>query len=999
MDYNELIQDFNDEMPAIQLSTHTNYISYEELRSLKHKAIAHLNIRSFPQNGAKLQDILTEVGNNLHIITLSEIWAFQGETFHDFQPPAFELRGDGWGGVAIMVKNGISFQKVNELSFIKPHLETCTILTKIANRSRLITCLYRPPNSSLIDFYNEIQNLLSKKEDKFMDIDHDILGDYNHDLMTLSRNSRLTQIIDQFNYDYSINRPTRISDSLKIIDYFISNCNNNCKFYILPCSISDHFLICKSLEGNIKRPKTKQCRVYSEENTDTFKNLLLNEDWNDVRQEDQDDQKWERFFSKADRIFNTAFPIKTIRINYEVADRPWCNDEILHDCETERKLFLRMKKHRNNAVLKARYKDVKKALDKKIRIAKKAYLDSLFESNRKNIRKTWSIINQLTNKKQTKDRNIDKLIVNGNNVTEGKEMANHFNTFFAGIGTQLEQNIPDNQGRYNNYIRSYTQNKAGVPAFKFKRISLAETIKIGRTLKPKLSFGPDDIPSKVSKVMIMTIPAIYQSLINSSLASGNVYQRLKDADVVPIFKKGEKTCENNYRPISLITSTSKILEKVVCQQLRDHLNINNLYFPAQFGFRPKHSTTHALITCVGNIMKLLEQRKAVRSIYIDLTKAFDTVKHSILLDKLQVFGVKGTELEWFRNYLSGRRQRCRVNGQTSDWIPISIGVPQGSILGPLLFAIYINDLAEYIRTMDVENGSDTHLFADDTEITVSHIDEEYLFHYTNRIIKIVQQWMEINKLTLNPAKTRTIKFSKKPSPTPCINNVPIIEVYHNNADTNERMFKFLGFQLDEKLDFKSHTAYVINKLNGINWVLRKLRNQVSTKQKVMIYNALFRSNMEYGISVWARGSNLERIEKLQKRAIFAVEGPTNKRHSEPVLKRLELLKVRHIRDINDIALAHGVIHDYAPDLVKTHLVKKRPHGVVNTRRNLLNLDESQASKDQVCKWLIPQLWNSLNNEEKSIEKIGKLKNIVKKKYLNSYNSNPICPERPCFICK
>ena len=122
MDYNELIQEFNDEMPSIPLSTHANYISYEELKALKHKAIAHLNIRSFTANGAKLQDILTEIGNNLHIITLSEVWAYQGESFIDFQPPVYELRGDGWGGVAILVKNGINFQKVNELSFIKQHL-------------------------------------------------------------------------------------------------------------------------------------------------------------------------------------------------------------------------------------------------------------------------------------------------------------------------------------------------------------------------------------------------------------------------------------------------------------------------------------------------------------------------------------------------------------------------------------------------------------------------------------------------------------------------------------------------------------------------------------------------------------------------------------------------------------------------------------------------------------------------------------------------------------
>ena len=162
---------------------------------------------------------------------------------------------------------------------------------------------------------------------------------------------------------------------------------------------------------------------------------------------------------------------------------------------------------------------------------------------------------------------------------------------------------------------------------------------------------------------------------------------------------------------------------------------------------------------------------------------------------------------------------------------------------------------------------------------------------------------------------------------------------------------------------------------------------------------MFRSHFEYGISIWSRGNNLNRIEKLQKRAVLAIDGPSKKRHTEPVFKRHGILKVQHVRDLNDIGLAHSVIHNYAPELLQQFLRKKLPHPRVNTRRNPLNLDDIQTDPTSVCKWIIPDLWNKLSNEQKAIDKIHRLKLQLKKKYLSDYTSNPICPERNCWICK
>ena len=1005
MDIEVEINDMNNTLPSVQLSTHTNYISLNTLKELKHSAIAHLNIRSFDANGKALNDILTESGNNLSVIAISEMWKYKAKDKPmGYQPPTMILRpnNNGGGGVAIFCKNGIVNESINNLCYINDNIEICTVKTKLANRSRLISCIYKPPTTSLSNFCQEMRKILTWKDQNFPGLDYDLLGDYNLCLKNINNNRTISDLLNQFGYELAINRPTRIKlDSMTVIDYIISNCVNEAKFYILPTSLSDHFMIIKSMNSQRQTKKSIQCRIYKEETIIHFKTLLLHEDWNDVISESDHDNKWNLFFQKTDILFNEAFPTKTVKVHEKVIDKPWCNDELILDYAKERKLFLKSKNSRTRGAMN-RHLDFKKALEKKVRIAKRIYTEQQFQENKGNPKETWKIINQLINKNTETNRDIEKIVVNGTTITEKNEIANNFNTFFAGIGHQLEQNIPSNQNEYDEYINSYLQEKIEVPSFKFKNVSLADIIKLGKSIKPKMSAGPDNIPSKVSKIMIMTIPQVYQSLINSSLNSGKVHQRLKDANIVPIFKKGDKACMNNYRPISLITSTSKILEKVVTKQLRDHLTANNLYFAAQFGFRPKHNTTMALLTCVEKYKDLLCQRKAVRSIFIDLTKAFDTVKHNILLDKLKAFGVNGIELDWFRNYLANRRQQCKIDGRTSQWEPSSIGVPQGSILGPLLFAIFINDLPSYIKKVEraqQDCGNLCHLFADDTEITVYHSDNNQLHTYANKIIKIAQKWMKINKLTLNPSKTRTIKFSRNPSPTPLIDGTPITEVFHNNPDTSERSFRFLGFQIDNKLDFKAHTQYVINKLNSANFILRRVKNQIGTRQKICIYNSLFRSQFEYGISIWSRGNNIDRIEKLQKRAILAVDGPSKKRHTEPVFKRHGLLKVKHIRDLNDIGLAHSIIHNYAPDLLQKYLKKKQPHPLVNTRRNLLNLVDIQADQSSICKWLIPDTWNNLDNDLKTIDKIGNLKIKLKKKYLNDYTSNPICPDRECWVCK
>ena len=1002
-----LIEELNEAVDSVPQSSDTKYVSPSFIKDIKHRAIGHINIRSIDSNGPKLQDLLYEMNSNIHFLTISEFWKNNNNFLLDgYQKPAFTLRPglQQGGGVAIYVKNGIPFQKLDTFCYIKNSIEVCTISTRIKGREIIIACIYRPPNHTqdyVNTFISELNALIDNINSYKPNCNLEIVGDYNIDLGSPSpRLTALTNLIDNKGLDPAINIPTRITrNTATILDYFLSNSNDPFNPYIVPVSISDHFLIIKSFEFERERKVKIDCRKYSEENVDSFKNRLINEDWNDLILQENHDLKWEMFLTKTDEIFNNTFPKKTITVSNKIADKPWYSDEILIDMNTEKKLYVKSKATRRQQHIDS-HKEFKRNLDTRIRNAKKQYFAELIEENKHNPKNTWKILNKLIGREQGNDMNIEKIIVNGNTISDDNQIANSFNEFFASIGHQLESAIPANNAEYQEYINEYHHSTMNVETFSFSAVTLREVIDIGKTIQPKSSCGPDEIPSKIIKIMIMTVPGVFQSLINSSLNTGKVHQRLKDANVIAIHKKASRTERNNFRPISLINSVSKIVEKIVGHQLREHLDLHGLFYESQFGFRKLHSTTHAMLCFLEKINRLKACRRHVRSIFVDLTKAFDTVKHSILLDKLKAFGVRNIELEWFRNYLLNRRQRCRINNCLSEWIQINIGVPQGSILGPLLFAIFINDLPNFIRKHDNISGCVISLFADDTEITVSHTDPAQLTNYANEIITLAQKWFRINKLTLNPGKTRTILFTKSPSITPSIDGIQIKEVYSTNQIDEDKMFKFLGFQLDEKLDFKSHTEQVIKKLNSANYIIRRIKNQLGTQQKINIYNAIFRSQFEYGISIWCNEVNIKRIEKLQKRAIFAVDGPSNKRHSEPIFKKLGLLDVKDIKSLNDIGLAHGVIHNYSPILVTRSLQKKVINPIVNLRSNAntLDLEESQANSRSITKWIIPNLWNQLGQEDKEVDKIKKLKLKLKKRYLDRYTNNPICGIQNCFVC-
>ena len=394
------------------------------------------------------------------------------------------------------------------------------------------------------------------------------------------------------------------------------------------------------------------------------------------------------------------------------------------------------------------------------------------------------------------------------------------------------------------------------------------------SLKSGKSNGPNSIPTNLLKLVSKIVSEPLTLIINKSFNEGIFPDLFKIANVVPIFKKDSKLDVSNYRPISLLSNISKIFEKIMHSRLNKFLDKFQCLYDLQFGFRCKHSTTHTLIDIVEKLRKALDDNMFACGVFIDLQKAFDTVNHDILLNKLKYYGVRGIPLKWFQSYLQNRSQFVTVNDVHSFIKHITTGVPQGSILGPLLFLIYINDLHKCIK------HSNTYHFADDTNLLHINASLKKLNRNINSDLSSLVNWLRANKISLNTKKTEIVIFkSRHKQITKNLNfrlsGQKVIPV---------QTVKYLGLKLDESLSFTPHLNELSLKLSRSNGMLSKIRHYVNYETLINIYHAIFGSHLRYGCQVWGqiKHNSLKKVSSLQNRAMKII-------HFQPLISSSDLL--------------------------------------------------------------------------------------------------------------
>ena len=385
-----------------------------------------------------------------------------------------------------------------------------------------------------------------------------------------------------------------------------------------------------------------------------------------------------------------------------------------------------------------------------------------------------------------------------------------------------------------------------------------EIKRIIRDLPHKTSSGYDNISNILLKKLSDSILSPLSIIFNRSLTEGKFPDTMKKADIIPLYKaKDEHEC-TNYRPISLLLTLSKVLEKIIYKRTYSFLENTGQLYNSQYGFRQGHSCENAVSELLAEIIKSKQEGLYTVSMFLDLSKAFDTLEHKVLLNKLEKYGIKGTARDWFKDYLTNRKVRTKCNVASSgkmeysDYRDINYGTPQGSCLGPLIFIIFTNDIHKQLQHCK------SLLFADDTTIYKSHRNLQYLTWCIEDDMRRITTWFRINKLTLNLDKTVCILFQKQGQDRKIGIQVGEMMI------TNTKETKFLGLWIDEQLTWNTHTQKLILKLTRNINLLRFNQHMMPTHTKKLIYHSHIASHIQYGLILWGNNATEEQMTKLQK---------------------------------------------------------------------------------------------------------------------------------------